>query len=79
MQKEITMSIYDKALKKLDEIAEDEAMTDGWEAYSIFWDWLESEAAEQSVHRTALPVRVLNAICYGTTLATFLWLLFGSR
>lgn len=37
------------------------------------------KAVEQSVHRTALPVRVLNAICYGTTLATFLWLLFGSR
>lgn len=37
------------------------------------------KAAQQGVHRTALQVRILNAICYGITAGTLLWLLFGRR
>lgn len=43
------------------------------------YDTLPDCAAQQSVYRTALLVRILNAICYGITAGTLLWLLFGSR
>lgn len=36
-------------------------------------------STQHHVQRTAFLVRVLNAICYGWTIGTMLWLLFGSR
>jgi len=36
-------------------------------------------AAQHRVQRTALQIRILNAICYGITAGSLLWLLFGIR
>ena len=40
---------------------------------------VEFGAPNKSVQRTALQVRILNAICYGITAGSLLWLLFGNR
>lgn len=45
---------YEKILAKCHEIADDEKITDGWEAFSNLWDWLEQEAAQQSVQADLL-------------------------
>ena len=37
------------------------------------------KAAQPRVRPTALQVRILNAICYGWTIGSMLWLLFGSQ
>ncbi len=43
-------------------------------AVNKFAEWLDvSEKEEQS---PVSPIRILNSICYGTTIAVFLWLLF---
>lgn len=71
-------------LEKIDEL---ETIMLGKEVSNPAFAWLKEKfddlrelaAFQQRVQRTALPVRVLNAICYGWTIGTILWLLFGSR
>lgn len=36
-------------------------------------------ATQHNVQRTALQVRILNAICYGVTAGSLFWLLFANR
>lgn len=50
------MNYYDEILAKCHEIADDEKITDGWEAFSNLWDWLEEKAAQQGIHPTPLTL-----------------------